>query len=223
MFPERQYSDLKNRYKNAKFVIYQWDDLSLLVKTKQSKWFEKHYSYNIEDCKKNDFQYLPMFSKKVGNEKNVTKKYDIAIIGTIDHAHQKRLHIIEKIYNTYNNRYKFFLYLYRRDNITTHLPSYTEKMPFDGYVNALKESRCVLDTTLINQEGPTTRFNDALGTDTKVITTNQNIKNYPIYSDNILIIDESNPIIDEKFVLSPYHHTDLEFMSVEKWCDIILS
>ena len=223
MFPETQYSSLRNKYPNAKFIIYQWDDLSLLIKTKQSQWFDRHYSYNIEDCKKNNFRYLPMFSKKVKKEDNVTKKYDIAIIGTIDRAHKKRLQIIEKIYDKYCNQYSFFLYLYRRDNITTHLPSFTDKLPFDGYVNALLESKSVLDIALINQEGPTTRFNDALGTDTKVITTNQNIKKYPIFSDNILIIDEDNPTIENDFISSPYHHTDLDFMSVEKWCDTILS
>ena len=203
MFPETQYSFLRNKYQKAKFIIYQWDDLSLLMKTKQSKWFDKHYSYNVEDCKQNGFQYLPMFSKRVCIRNTNIKRYDIAIIGTIDHAHEKRLHIIERIYDTYNKQYNFYLFLYRRDNIITHLPSYTEKLPFDNYVNALMESKCVLDIALINQEGPTTRFNDALGTDTKVITTNKNIKKYPIFSDNILIIDEDNPVIGDEFVLTP--------------------
>jgi len=222
MFPETQYSVLRNKYHSAKFIIYQWDDLSLLIKTKQSKWFDKKISYNIEDCKKNGFQYLPMFSKTYFAE-NTTKKYDIAIIGTIDRAHEKRLRIIEQIYHRYKDTFRFYLYLYRKGNIETELPSYTEKLPFDDYVSALQSAKCVVDIALINQEGPTTRFNDALGTKTKVITTNKYIKKYPIYSDNILIIDEIEPIIDEKFVNTPYQDNNLEFMSIEKWCNTILA
>ena len=103
MFPDSQYRALRERYKQAIFLMYQWDDLSLLIKTTHSKWFDKKYSYNIEDCKKNSFQYLPMFSKTNLTGISITKKYDIAIIGTIDRAHEKRLRIIEKIYSRYKD------------------------------------------------------------------------------------------------------------------------
>lgn len=221
-FPESQYSVLRTNYKEAKFVIYQWDDFSLLIKTKHFKWFDKKYSYNISDCE-NGFQYLPMFSKKSSVPVVDTKKYDIAIIGTIDQAHKKRLQVIERIYNKYKNIFRFYLYLYRKGNIETNLPSSTEKLPFDDYISALQSARCVIDIALTNQEGPTTRFNDALGTKTKVITTNKYIKKYPIFSDNILIIDEIEPIISEGFVTTPYCDNNLEFMSIEKWCDKILN
>ena len=222
MFPEKHYSFLRHKYQKSTFILYQWDDLSLLVKTRHTKWFNQKLSYNIDDCKRKGFKYLPMFSQTYLTENDIAKKYDIAIIGTIDYAHEKRLRIIEKIYNKYKETFSFYLYLYRRDDIKTLLPTYNTKLSFEDYIKVLQSSKCIVDIALINQHGPTTRFNDALGTKTKVITTNKYIKSYPIFSDNILIIDENNPTVDKKFVTDPYCNNNLEFMSIKRWCNTIL-
>ena len=222
MFSEDSYQLLRQRYPKARFILYQWDDLSLLLKRTHTRWFDTIYSYNIDDCNQNGFSYLPMFSKITQTTDNPPKQYDIAIVCTIDCDHRDRLQLIENIYNRYKDKYKFFLHLYLNDNITTALPASHEKLPYDSYIDILRQSSCILDIPIEAQKGPSTRFNDALATHTKVITTNREITKYPVYSENIAIINKDNPEIEEEFIRGGYKEEGKEFYDVKKWSYKIL-
>ena len=86
----------------------------------------------------------------------------------------------------------------------------------------LQESHAVLDLPLYKQVGLTTRPFDALLTDTKVITTNKYITEYPVYSENISVIDRENPVIDDAFMTDSYVKNDKHAISVREWLDNIL-
>jgi hypothetical protein len=64
-----------------------------------------------------------------------------------------------------------------------------------------------------------------LGKEIKLITTNAKIKEYDFYnSANILIIDRTNPVIDENFINAPYQSLPDELYykySIDGWLEDI--
>ena len=54
-------------------------------------------------------------------------------------------------------------------------------------------------------------------TKTKVITVNSHMKKYPIYSDNILIVDRNNIMIDDEFMTKPYSEIEYRALTIPEW------
>ena len=146
------------------------------------------------------------------------KEYDIAVIGT---AHPDRVELAKKIYKKYREDYNIYIFLYHP---TKKIEFFGHNTPlsFKEYIEILSKSKAVMDLPFLNQMGPTTRPFDALSTNTKVITTNKEISKYPIYSENILIIDRDNPVIDATFINSPYIKTGKKYLGVDDWVRKIL-
>lgn len=200
-------------------ILYLWDDVSNLSKITHLRFFENRYSFNLDDCQKYELRYLPMFTQLTERGHAQTNEFDIAIIGS---AHPDRLTACEKIYEKYKDKYKFFIYLHQNP-VKNNFYCFEKALSYKQYIDILKMSRAVLDIPFINQKGPTTRSVDALLTSTKVITTNAEIKRYPFFSENILIIDRENPIIPEQFLEKPYIENKLISPStVEEWLDMLL-
>ncbi len=74
-----------------------------------------------------------------------------------------------------------------------------------------------MDIPHVKQEGPTTRAFDVLQTNTKLITTNNSLEEYPVFSDNIEIIDRKNPILNSTFIQSPYQELGRKALTVVEW------
>lgn len=221
-YPDPFYKRIKENNPDAKFVLYLWDDVNNLISIEHKKYFDKIYSYNLDDCKKYSFSYVPMFvrSQYCGH---IMKKYDVSLICTL---HASRLEFIKNFYKKYLGTYKMFIYLYNPLNY--EVPDYIKPFVYDKpieyqkYINILQSSKSTLDLPNLRQTGPTTRFFDCLLTDTKVITTNNNIYNYPVYSDNILVIDRYDPIIDTDFIRSEYKTINYKPLDVKDWVDELL-
>ena len=81
----------------------------------------------------------------------------------------------------------------------------------------MRKSKVLMDVPQYTQEGPTTRSFDALLTKTKVVTVNPFIREYPIYSDNILIVDRNNIVIDDAFIEKPYIETGYQALTIPEW------
>ena len=75
-------------------------------------------------------------------------------------------------------------------------------------------SRCAIEIPHKGQKGLTTRSIEAIPTHTKIITTNQYIKEYSLYNkDNILVVNEDAPEIDVKWLAKPFTHLPEEVMN----------
>lgn len=207
------YYTIKTQNPNAKFIYYAWDDVKNLVKQSHIKYFDKVYAYNIQECKEYSWTYLPMFvqSEKIGHaERN---EYDIMFIGT---AHSDRQNIADKLFDKYSGQYKIFIYLYDPQHTNGRF-CYDKPLSYEKYLDTMRKSRVIVDVPQITQVGPTTRSLDALLAETKVMTTNVHIKEYPIYSANILIVDRNNIVIDDEFIKKPYQKNGYEPLTIQKW------
>ena len=87
----------------------------------------------------------------------------------------------------------------------------------DRYISIMRESKAILDVPQICQKGPTTRAFDALLTETKVITVNKYMKYYPVYSDNMIIVDRDNINIPDNFMAKEYVINSYHSLSIDMW------
>lgn len=218
LLADKVYRSLKENNPDTKMRLYLWDDAKILRKNTHFKYFDEVMSFNMDECKKYGFKYMPMFTQHewIGHAKQ--NKYDLALIGT---AHPDRIKLAKEIYEKYKEKYKMFIYFYHPD-FKPDFFGHTESLKYKEYLKILQESHAVLDLPLYKQVGLTTRPFDALLTDTKVITTNKYITEYPVYSENISVIDRENPVIDDAFMTDSYVKNDKHAISVREWLDNIL-
>lgn len=198
---------------NARYIYYAWDDVSNLIKKNHIRYFDEVYSYNIIECKKNKWNYLPVFVQEssVGHSKE--DKYDIVFIGSLNDDRRK---IADDLYEKYSSSYRLFIYLYDKKNVGgrfCHNSPLTNKQ----YISIMRESKAILDVPQICQKGPTTRAFDALLTETKVITVNKYMQYYPVYSDNMIIVDRDNIDIPYEFINKKYNITNYKALNVAEW------
>ena len=207
------YEKICKKNPNAKSIYYAWDDAENLIKMSHIRYFNNIYSYNIDDCTKNIWKYMPMFvqSRKYGHAK--TDEYDIAFIGS---AHTDRKKIAKQLYECYSKSYRLFIYLFDPNHSDDDF-CMKKPLPYNEYMEILRKSKTILDIPSTLQSGPTTRAFDALLTKTKVITVNHNIKKYPVYSKNIQIIERENITIEEDFIKSPYVDSAYKPLDISTW------
>lgn len=198
---------------NARYIYYAWDDVSNLIKKNHIRYFDEIYSYNIIECKKNKWNYLPVFVQESGVGHSKEDKYDIVFIGSLNDDRRK---IADDLYEKYSSSYRLFIYLYDKENIGgrfCHNSPLTNKQ----YISIMRESKAILDVPQICQKGPTTRAFDALLTETKVITVNKYMKYYPVYSDNMIIVDRDNINIPDNFMAKEYVINSYHSLSIDMW------
>ncbi len=198
---------------NARYIYYAWDDVSNLIKKNHIRYFDEIYSYNIIECKKNKWNYLPVFVQESGVGHSKEDKYDIVFIGSLNDDRRK---IADDLYEKYSSSYRLFIYLYDKENIGgrfCHNSPLTNKQ----YISIMREAKAILDVPQICQKGPTTRAFDALLTETKVITVNKYMQYYPVYSDNMIIVDRDNIEIPYEFINKKYNITNYKALDVAEW------
>lgn len=198
---------------NARYIYYAWDDVSNLIKKNHIRYFDEVYSYNIIECKKNKWNYLPVFVQESGVGHSKEDKYDIVFIGSLNDDRRK---IADDLYERYSSIYRLFIYLYDKKNVGgrfCHNSPLTNKQ----YISIMRESKAILDVPQICQKGPTTRAFDALLTETKVITVNKYMKYYPVYSDNMIIVDRDNINIPDNFMAKEYVINSYHSLSIDMW------
>ena len=198
---------------NARYIYYAWDDVSNLIKKNHIRYFDEVYSYDIIECKKNKWNYLPVFVQESGVGHSKEDKYDIVFIGSLNDDRRK---IADDLYERYSSIYRLFIYLYDKKNVGgrfCHNSPLTNKQ----YISIMRESKAILDVPQICQKGPTTRAFDALLTETKVITVNKYMKYYPVYSDNMIIVDRDNINIPDNFMAKEYVINSYHSLSIDMW------
>lgn len=229
---------LKNKYRNAKFILYQWDSINRNPNAIYiSKYFDKVLTFDFVDSNKMGWKYRPLFFVKERIDK---KEYDLCFIGTL---HTDRLQICNKIKNfSEEQNIKSFTYLYIRKLIYyKNLLFFTRN---NQYRNINKEiihfkpislelsnvissrSKVIVDYADPKQTGLTMRTIEALGNHCKIVTNNYRIKDEPFYSeDNIYIYQGTNVQVPYDFLHSEYKDIDTKILSrytIAEWLEEIL-
>lgn len=229
--------DYKRVFPNAKLVLYLDDSVANMRGVNDNfKFYDRVLTFDRKDAQDFKIIFRPLFfcdTFRELNEKNVKEIYDICFIGT---CHSDRLTIIDKIMSKYPkiNYYFYcylqgwFMYYYYRFSDSEYKKKDKEFFAYDQMSMAsvsekMAEARVILDIQHPKQTGLTMRTIETLGLGKKIITTNEDIKNYDYYNpNNVLVIDRHDPVIEESFINSPYQPIDTSLYykySIEGWIE----
>lgn len=217
---------------SALFVLYEWDS----VKNNPNalnihKLFDRVFTFDFKDAEKYGWVYRPLFFCKRA-ERNERRKFDLTFIGKI---HSKRLKILRKIKNEYNN-YNCYIHLYEKRLIYLKQKYFNKSEEFTGVSdNDIKhysislddtfdiysKSNILVDYTHPKQTGLTMRTIESIGCKCKLITNNKEIINSNFYNpNNVYIYEEESFSIPKSFFEDAY--VDLsdeiyDYYSINGW------
>lgn len=213
MMPESFIQFLKEKNKRARFIQYIWDDISIDNKVITTfKYFDKICSFNPYDCKEYGLSFRPFFFAPQGISLDAEKSLDILFIVSY---RKDRFNLAKKI-TEFSKKNQLKVKIILRASIVLflsdlihHLPYVslfkTKGVPYVKMMNLLSRSVCSIELPAFSQIGLTTRPFEAMGTRTKIITTNKDIENYDFYNpNNIKIIDEVLFDINCDWLKRPY-------------------
>ena len=224
-------------------ILYLWDSINNYPYLKdQLKYFDKVYSFDPYDCKKNKvINHLPLFYCEVfkkSYKRDLKKTYKISSIFT---AHPNRIHRFQLFENDISDldlnsyfypyinflQYLYYLFTDRRIKIKHLFSLKFKKLSRESYIKILHSSEVIFDVPHEGQSGLTMRIFEALGSNCKIITTNNNIINYDFYNKNNILVLNENTDIDEliDFLNKTYVDIDSKIYysySISQWVNKIL-
>lgn len=219
--PQESMVFLKGLHPNSFYVSYIWDDIAIDKGTLgRLQYFDKNYSFSKHDCDEYGLNFRPMFFNDSIAYQNTIKDIDLFYIASYK---KNRFELLKaylqfaKIHNLkclFILRCSFFLFL----SDYKHYPYFklfkSKQVKYKEMMRMMCHSRCAIEIPHKGQKGLTTRSIEAIPTHTKIITTNQYIKEYSLYNkDNILVVNEDAPEIDVKWLAKPFTHLPEEVMN----------
>lgn len=201
---------IKKKNRNIKIIYWYWNSMKEHNnKVIENKYIDEIWTYNRFDAQKYNLKYNPQFYLKKCELSNSKINSDVLFVGR-DKGREKDINEIQEKLKSKNIITTFRVIKNEKDLI-----SYTE------YLNLLECSKCVLDYSFTLPCGLSLRPLEALFYEKKLITNNNDIKNYDFYdADNIFIIGEDNIENIQKFINKPYKKIDKEivqYYSYDSW------
>lgn len=208
------------------------------------KSFHQVYSFDLQDCKYYGLKLLPIYWVPTTSS---VKKIDVFGFGTympnryilFDYVNNltkgTQLVTIIKLYlNEYPNTLRFKIRKLIKgglcpDNVYKSSLITHQTIPPCEFRKMLSESKIVLDSHDIVQDGLTARFMWALGSGAKIVTTNSAVRHYPFYDEHqIAIFDVENPYVSKEFLTSEYVVDDnkrrvIDQYRIDNWIRTLLS
>lgn len=215
---EEKIKYLRKKYKNARFIIYQWDSVANFPKAAEiAPYFDFKYTFDPEDAKCYGWYYRALFFEPEECRFDYHKKYDLVLICSL-HSERaelyKKLKILSKKENMnffgylFSNKWSFLRQKYFKKNNSFYVKKKDLKfIPLSEKVTSeiYNCSRCLVDYKFPKQKGLTMRSIESIGHKCKLITNNAQIENEDFYNpQNILIYNIDNFNIPKEFIYSDY-------------------
>ena len=216
-FNTKHYQKLRKELPNMELVFYNWDSIENFPITKDNfTFFDRSYSFDLTDCKKYNIDFLPLFYSYQSS--NIKEDLDYSIITTVKKGKYADLYnIISQLDKKYSNKFAH-LYLQSKSMFNYYKMSdkgfklakkeefTTERLSADKVQDVFNRSKIIVDIVMAKQSGLTIRTIDTLHLKKKLITNNVNIKEYPFYTEqNILVCKDGDKIdFNSKFFTEPF-------------------
>lgn len=235
-----------------KTVFYTWDTCNYYTFEKFLPLFDKSYTFDIEDSKKDPrWILLPIYHKCKVPITRKSHKYDISIIGT---NHDGRYSIVKRLLPQIKELgLKYYIRIveiqskvplkllmkYRLGLLSTYEEEEIKLLlgierfeyltrniiSYDEYEEVSNSSLCILDTHRDSQSGLTARFMWALACGKKIITTNPHALEYNFVNPSQVCVLGNDLQIPKEFLLKQLTQDMLSYVdqfSLENWVKIIL-
>lgn len=242
-FSKEMLSELKVSQPKAMFVLYQWDSMKNFPYIgEMHEFFDRMFSFDRTDCSNYPkLHFLPLFYsrkyKQIGKIKKSDYQYDFSFIGT---AHPKKYKFIKQMSAQLQEVYpKQFIYFFFPSKIVYYYrklrnPEFRKASLDEFHFTPLKgkkmdhliaESRCILDSPQDGQLGLTIRVLEALGAKKKLITTNEDVKNYDFYRPENIYVYKERINLNDSFFSEPFQEISsdvYEKYSLHNWLGELL-
>ena len=235
MVPVSILKKLRKIFNTASFHLYFYDSIKNIKGVeKKLSYFDSIYSFDRNDCNIYNFKFRPLFFLDEYRS-NIEKeyKYDLCFIGTIHSDRYKIIQEIEKIciandlklylYPFLQSKFIYYFYkLTKKEFRNTSIADFRfDKISSQEISKVVAETKVILDIQHPNQTGLTMRTIEMIGMNKKMITTNQDIKNYDFYcEENISVIDRNNVNLNLEILRRSYKKLDdqiYNYYSIEQW------
>ena len=161
-------------------------------------WTYDGYDSRKYHIKQYDGFYFPVFCKPARKVKDI----DVLFIGR-DKGRAVFLLDLEKKLKMMGLKTKFIITKSTRFSFPKSF--YQKMISYNEICNLISRSKSILNVTMKFQEGLSMRDFEALFNATKLITTNENIKNAPFYNkNNIFILQNRNQVSIPEFINLKY-------------------
>jgi hypothetical protein len=225
-------SRLKNKFKDAIFILYNWDSLKTHDYLPYVSYFDRVLSFDREDCTKHsNIDYLPLFfTAHYESLRNLPikkiNKPQLVFIGCYYNMRRytlvreteklcKKLNI-DFFHHLYINKLGYFRICLENRKILNPKFFKFRKLSLEEITNRFNAATCIIDLPNNYQNGITMRVIETLGAHKKIITTNRNIINEPVYNEKIISIIDGNEIsLDTDFIKNDVQAND--FQGVDKY------
>lgn len=242
-FSKEMVAQLKHSQPQALFVLYQWDSMKNFPYIgEMHEFFDREFSFDRKDCSDHrNLQFLPLFySRKyeqIGQIRNKEYRFDFSFVGT---AHPKKYRFIKQMTAQLREVYpKQFVYFFFPSKLVYYYrklmnPEFKHAKMSEFHFSPLNGSRmdklivgsrCILDSPQDGQLGLTIRVLEALGAKKKLITTNEDIKNYDFYRPENVYVYNGRFDYDDIFFNSSYQEIDEDIYqkySLRSWLATLL-
>jgi hypothetical protein len=210
---------MRRKFPKAKFILYLWDSVKN-VKTIRSKFkfFDRLFSFDSKDVKRySQLEFLPLFFINdflFDKLSELDTHYDFAFIGTLHSNRFSELLKFFKFIKKLNSRvflhlyvqtrfqFYFFRYLINLTNIFPLNSVRLEKISQSEIIKIYKTTKVVVDFSHPKQSGLTMRTIECIGLNKKIITNNNEVKNYSFYNSNNIFLFEERKTRDLKLFLA---------------------
>jgi len=213
---------IRAAYPRARLVFYTWDSLDnkRFARAKLGH-YDQCFTFDPIDASAYGMHVRPLFFAE-GFERTTPERFDhdISFVGTIHSDRYAVVHRVDEALPPHARRY-WYLYMqapwmFWARKLFTGTVSGARRAEFsfaplskDAVQKLFFRSRAVLDVEHPLQRGLTMRTIEAMGSGTKVITTNAAARDYDFYDPrNVCVIDRERPRIPGDFLVSPYQPPD---------------
>jgi hypothetical protein len=194
--------------KTPNLIAYYWDSMDFYPRKKKIiPFFDKVYSFDIQDCKKYNFDLLTNFyyyePAAVAPDKTVF---------CISHIEKRRYAFFNQMgdfLKANNITYRFLTKQSKEKLRSPHIEYLKESIPYHKMLELLNHYEVVLDIAKPHQSGLSFRIFESIGMNKKIMTNNRSVMEYDFYNpNNILVIDFDNLVIPKSFFETPYQPID---------------
>lgn len=217
-FSKENIEIIKNNSKSIKCVKYIFDKTGdEYIKEARIK-YDEIYTFEKNDAKEFDLKFRPSFF--VDESRDGIKDIDCYYLGALRES--SRYEFIEafKKYCLENGlSYDLKLFIkkkYLNDNYKDKKILTFEKIKYRENITKVKKAKVVIELNYYTQKGLTLRTFECLASETKLITDNNDIKNYDFYNpNNIFVINSIDDIekIPKSFFILPYEKVDKKIVN----------
>ena len=199
--------------------LWLWNTLTMSTEMKLAMRTNRVYSFDEHDINKYHLKKNTQFFKfdDVVSKKNVRTLYFVG-------ADKGRYDLLNKLSNYCIDHDILFLFQMipdkEKEYDNTDILSY-DYIEYATVLNNVSCSACVLDICKIGQVGMTFRGMEAIAYDKKIVTNNDNYRNFPFYSpDKIYVINDYKFNGLKEFLNGAeikYDETIKDYYSIENW------